>query len=67
MFLFFNVDNPVLSSKVAVIVHVLDVNEFPPELSIPYETFVCENSKTNKVSTIFSMFCFKNTFENMKI
>ncbi|KAK1172139.1 cadherin-12-like [Acipenser oxyrinchus oxyrinchus] len=43
------VNNPVLSSKVAVIVHVLDVNEFPPELSIPYETFVCENSKTNQL------------------
>ncbi|RXM99460.1 Cadherin-12 [Acipenser ruthenus] len=59
------VNNPVLSSKVAVIVHVLDVNEFPPELSIPYETFVCENSKTNQVSTIFSMFCFISIFKNM--
>ncbi|KAI4806261.1 hypothetical protein KUCAC02_017094 [Chaenocephalus aceratus] len=35
-------NSPVLSSRVAVTVHVLDINEFPPELASPYETFVCE-------------------------
>ncbi|XP_066578263.1 cadherin-12-like [Amia ocellicauda] len=43
------VNNPVLTSKVDVIVHVLDVNEFPPEFAIPYETFVCENSKAGQL------------------
>ncbi|CAB1447943.1 unnamed protein product [Pleuronectes platessa] len=38
-------NSPVLTSRVAVTVHVLDINEFPPELSSPYETFVCENAK----------------------
>lgn len=42
-------DSPVLTSRVAVTVHVLDINEFPPELSNPYETFVCENSKIGQV------------------
>lgn len=44
------VDNPVLTSKVAVTVHVLDINEFPPELTMPYETFVCESAKAGQVS-----------------
>ncbi|XP_036374295.1 cadherin-12-like [Megalops cyprinoides] len=43
------VNNPVLTSKVAVTVHVLDVNEFPPEFAVPYETFVCENVKVGQV------------------
>ncbi|XP_057215070.1 cadherin-12 [Triplophysa rosa] len=43
------VNNPVLTSKVAVTVHVLDINEFPPELTMPYETFVCENAKAGQV------------------
>uniref|UniRef100_A0A671P4P7 Cadherin-12 n=1 Tax=Sinocyclocheilus anshuiensis TaxID=1608454 RepID=A0A671P4P7_9TELE len=34
------VDNPVLTSRVAVTVHVLDINEFPPELAMPYERLV---------------------------
>lgn len=42
-------DSPVLTSRVAVTVHVLDINEFPPELSSPYETFVCENAKVGQV------------------
>uniref|UniRef100_A0A673IGC7 Cadherin-12 n=1 Tax=Sinocyclocheilus rhinocerous TaxID=307959 RepID=A0A673IGC7_9TELE len=37
-------------SKVAVTVHVLDINEFPPELAMPYETFVCESAKVGQVS-----------------
>uniref|UniRef100_A0A673CRL3 Cadherin-12 n=1 Tax=Sphaeramia orbicularis TaxID=375764 RepID=A0A673CRL3_9TELE len=41
--------NPVLTSRVAVTVHVLDINEFPPELASPYETFVCENAKVGQV------------------
>ncbi|XP_055737231.1 cadherin-12-like isoform X2 [Salvelinus fontinalis] len=47
-------NSPVLTSRVAVTVHVLDVNEFPPELAIPYESFVCENAKVGQVIQIFS-------------
>ncbi|KAM6298962.1 cadherin-12 isoform 2-T2 [Aegotheles albertisi] len=43
------VSNPLLTSKVNVIVNVLDVNEFPPEISVPYETSVCENAKPGQV------------------
>lgn len=28
---------------------MLDINEFPPELASPYETFVCENAKVGQV------------------
>ncbi|KAM5126922.1 LOW QUALITY PROTEIN: cadherin-12-like [Callospermophilus lateralis] len=37
--------NPLLTSKVNILINVLDVNEFPPEISVPYETAVCENAK----------------------
>ncbi|XP_007555751.1 cadherin-12 [Poecilia formosa] len=47
-------NSPVLTSRVAVTVHVLDINEFPPELASPYETFVCENAKVGQVIQIFS-------------
>ncbi|EOB02940.1 Cadherin-12, partial [Anas platyrhynchos] len=43
------VSNPLLTSKVDVIINVLDVNEFPPEISVPYETSVCENAKPGQV------------------
>ncbi|XP_015709939.1 cadherin-12 [Coturnix japonica] len=43
------VSNPLLTSKVNVIINVLDVNEFPPEISVPYETSVCENAKPGQV------------------
>uniref|UniRef100_A0A3P8XFC1 Cadherin-12 n=1 Tax=Esox lucius TaxID=8010 RepID=A0A3P8XFC1_ESOLU len=46
--------NPVLTSRVAVIVHVLDVNEFPPELAVLSESFVCENTKVGQVIQTFS-------------
>lgn len=42
-------DSPVLTSRVAVTIHVLDINEFPPDLASPYEAFVCENSKVGQV------------------
>lgn len=48
------VNNPVLTSRVAVSVHVLDINEFPPELAMPYETFVCETAKIGQVIQIIS-------------
>ncbi|XP_062859012.1 cadherin-12 [Trichomycterus rosablanca] len=48
------VNNPVLSSKVSVNVQVLDVNEFPPELAIPYETYVCEGAKVGQVIQVIS-------------
>ncbi|XP_026857029.2 cadherin-12a [Electrophorus electricus] len=43
------VNNPLLFSRVSVAVDVLDVNEFPPELSFPYEMFVCEDAKVGQV------------------
>lgn len=50
VYVFIFTDNPILTSKVAVTIHVLDVNEFPPELAIPYETYVCEGAKVGQVS-----------------
>ncbi|XP_064799812.1 cadherin-12-like isoform X1 [Oncorhynchus masou masou] len=47
-------NSPVLTSRVAVTIHVLDVNEFSPELAIPYESFVCENAKVGQVIQTFS-------------
>ncbi|XP_068557714.1 cadherin-12-like [Cebidichthys violaceus] len=43
------VNNPLLYTKVPVAVNVLDVNEFPPELAVPSDTFVCENSRVGQV------------------
>lgn len=42
-------DNPLLFNKVSVTVNILDVNEFPPQLAVPSDTFVCENSKVGQV------------------
>ncbi|XP_067323634.1 cadherin-12 isoform X2 [Anolis sagrei] len=41
--------NPLLTSKVNVIINVLDVNEFPPEIAVPYESYVCENARPGQV------------------
>ena len=57
---FSSADSPVLTSRVAVTVHVLDINEFPPELASPYETFVCENSKAGQV--LSHVFCTHYAF-----
>lgn len=46
----FSTGNPLLSSTVNILINVLDVNEFPPEISVPYETAVCENAKPGQVS-----------------
>ncbi|KAK6302653.1 hypothetical protein J4Q44_G00270080 [Coregonus suidteri] len=43
------VNKPLLSDKVTVTVNVLDVNEFPPELAVPFDTFVCENAEVGQV------------------
>ncbi|XP_063154836.1 cadherin-12 [Candoia aspera] len=43
------VSNPLLTSKVNVIINVLDVNEFPPEIAVPYESYVCENARLGQV------------------
>ncbi|XP_042353534.1 cadherin-12-like [Plectropomus leopardus] len=43
------VNNPLLSNQVSVTINVLDVNEFPPELALPADTFVCENSRVGQV------------------
>uniref|UniRef100_A0A665X2H8 Cadherin-12 n=1 Tax=Echeneis naucrates TaxID=173247 RepID=A0A665X2H8_ECHNA len=71
-------NSPVLTSRVAVTVHVLDINEFPPELASPYETFVCENAKMGQVIQTFSakdqdlpmsgqQFSFKSPREDVKV
>ncbi|KAI4877512.1 hypothetical protein NFI96_017519 [Prochilodus magdalenae] len=46
------VNNPLLYSQVNVTISVLDVNEYPPELSHPYEAFVCEDAKVGQVSAL---------------
>ncbi|KAM7390137.1 hypothetical protein PAMA_008351 [Pampus argenteus] len=51
-------NSPVLTSRVAVTVHVLDINEFPPELASPYETFVCENAKVGQCRIYIFLQCF---------
>ncbi|EPY77469.1 cadherin 12, type 2 [Camelus ferus] len=43
------VSNPLLTSRVNILINVLDVNEFPPEISVPYETAVCENAKPGQI------------------
>ncbi|XP_004641874.1 cadherin-12 [Octodon degus] len=43
------VSNPLLTSKVNILINVLDVNEFPPEIAVPYETVVCENAKPGQI------------------
>ncbi|XP_077873026.1 cadherin-12 isoform X3 [Ictidomys tridecemlineatus] len=48
------VSNPLLTSKVNILINVLDVNEFPPEISVPYETAVCENAKPGQIIQIVS-------------
>ncbi|KAF7692864.1 cadherin-12a isoform X1 [Silurus meridionalis] len=48
------VNDPLLYSRVDVVITVLDVNEFPPELSSPYEVFVCEDAKVGQVIQVFS-------------
>ncbi|KAM9349067.1 cadherin-12-like [Symphorus nematophorus] len=48
------VNKPLLSTKVSVTVNVLDVNEFPPELAVPSDTFVCENSRVGQVIQMVS-------------
>ncbi|XP_054624972.1 cadherin-12-like [Dunckerocampus dactyliophorus] len=50
----FKVINPVLSTKVLVTINVLDVNEFPPELAFPSDTFVCETSHVGQVIQMLS-------------
>lgn len=56
------IGNPLLTSKVNVIINVLDVNEFPPEISVPYETSVCENAKPGQVFQIFNAWSFAFSF-----
>ncbi|XP_015266860.1 PREDICTED: cadherin-12-like [Gekko japonicus] len=46
------ISNPLLTSKVNVIINVLDVNEFPPEIAVPFESYVCENAKPGQVIQI---------------
>uniref|UniRef100_A0A671DZU5 Cadherin-12 n=1 Tax=Rhinolophus ferrumequinum TaxID=59479 RepID=A0A671DZU5_RHIFE len=48
------VSNPLLTSKVNILINVLDVNEFPPEIAVPYETAVCENAKPGQIIQIVS-------------
>ncbi|XP_078028993.1 cadherin-12-like isoform X2 [Epinephelus lanceolatus] len=43
------VNNHLLAAKVSVTINILDVNEFPPELALPSDTFVCENARVGQV------------------
>lgn len=55
----FSTGNPLLTSKVNILINVLDVNEFPPEIAAPYETAVCENAKPGQVSYQYCSECVK--------
>ncbi|XP_062844245.1 cadherin-12a [Trichomycterus rosablanca] len=48
------VNNPALFSRASVIITVLDVNEFPPDLSNPNQPLVCENAKVGQLIQILS-------------
>ncbi|XP_024434281.2 cadherin-12 [Desmodus rotundus] len=48
------VSNTLLTSKVNILINVLDVNEFPPEIAVPYETSVCENAKPGQIIQVVS-------------
>ncbi|XP_042187819.1 cadherin-12 isoform X2 [Callorhinchus milii] len=41
--------NPDLISRVNVTIQVLDVNEYAPELAVPYENLMCENAKNGQI------------------
>uniref|UniRef100_A0A8C5N2D8 Cadherin-12 n=1 Tax=Leptobrachium leishanense TaxID=445787 RepID=A0A8C5N2D8_9ANUR len=45
-------NNPQLISFVQIIINVLDVNEFPPEVAVPFETSVCESAKAGQIIQI---------------
>uniref|UniRef100_A0A4W3J7H1 Cadherin 12a n=1 Tax=Callorhinchus milii TaxID=7868 RepID=A0A4W3J7H1_CALMI len=38
-----------LSNRVNVTIQVLDVNEYAPELAVPYENLMCENAKNGQI------------------
>ncbi|XP_077348157.1 cadherin-12 [Lithobates pipiens] len=46
------ISNPQLTSLVQIIINVLDVNEFPPEVTVPYEISACDNSKPGQIIQI---------------
>ncbi|KAM5157793.1 cadherin-12 isoform 2-T2 [Mantella aurantiaca] len=46
------ISNPQLTSFVRIIINVLDVNEFPPEVTVPYEISACDNSKPGQIIQI---------------
>ncbi|KAG8442501.1 hypothetical protein GDO86_011335 [Hymenochirus boettgeri] len=46
------VNNPHLTSLVKIIINVLDINEFPPEVFVPYEISVCETAKAGQIIQI---------------
>jgi hypothetical protein len=60
-FLCFSTGNPLLTSKVNILINVLDVNEFPPEISVPFETAVCENAKPGQVSYKYCSLTMRKT------
>ncbi|XP_053570587.1 cadherin-12 isoform X1 [Bombina bombina] len=45
-------NSPHLTSLVSIIINILDVNEFPPEVFVPYDISVCENAKAGQVIQI---------------
>uniref|UniRef100_A0A4W3J7E8 Cadherin-10 n=1 Tax=Callorhinchus milii TaxID=7868 RepID=A0A4W3J7E8_CALMI len=58
MYLFCFTGNPDLISRVNVTIQVLDVNEYAPELAVPYENLMCENAKNGQVHWFVSLSIF---------
>lgn len=50
IFVFLTLGNPEKISEANVYIQVLDVNDHAPEFPKYYETFVCENAVSGKVS-----------------
>ncbi len=53
-FLSVSLDNHTMETHSAVSIRILDVNDNPPELALPYEASICEDAKPGQVSTFVS-------------
>ncbi len=53
-FLSLSLDNHTMETHSAVSIRILDVNDNPPELALPYEASICEDAKPGQVSTFIS-------------
>ncbi|XP_066480857.1 cadherin-22 [Tiliqua scincoides] len=48
-------DNPAQVSRMSLRIHILDVNDNPPELATPYEAAVCEDAKPGQLIQTISV------------